>query len=418
MKTSLILLLAAICTTSRAVVPDYLPAISGNTLSRDEVLKTYFNLGFKAQEIVLFLVGAHGIRISLRQLKRILKRLGCRRRLFQSNLDEIVRVVEEELRGSGSLLSYRAMHQRLISHYGLVTTREVVRQVLKIFDPEGVEHRSRHRLRRRVYRSKGPNYLWHIDGYDKLKPFGFCVHGAIDGFSRRILWLEVSSSNSDPRVVAQYYLDCVKQLGGTARIIRGDRGTENVNLAAIQRFFRRSSNDDFSGEKSFMYGKSTSNQRIEAWWGRLRQGCAEWWIEFFKNLRDSGLYNDDNVIHRECLKFCFMDLIKSELHRVVLEWNVHRIRPSTNLESPSGKPDLLYFLPELTGVQDYCTPIDMDEIEIAERMCAERLQAKGCGPAFQGLAEMIMEDEKLDMPTTIDDARQLYLVLLDLIDDL
>lgn len=417
MKISLILLLAAICTTSRAVVPDYLPAISDNTLSRDEVIKTYFNLGFKAQEIVLFLVSVHGIRVSLRHLKRILKRLGCRRRRFQSNLDEIVGVVEEELRGSGSLLGYRAMHQRLINHHGLVTTREVVRQVLKIFDPEGVEHRSRHRLRRRVYRSKGPNYLWHIDGYDKLKPFGFCVHGAIDGFSRRILWLEVSSSNSDPRVVAQYYLDCVKQLGATARIIRGDRGTENVNLAAIQRFFRRSSNDDFSGEKSFMYGKSTSNQRIEAWWGRLRQGCADWWIEFFKNLRDSGLYNDD-VIHRECLKFCFMDLIQSELHRVVLEWNVHRIRPSTNLESPSGKPDILYFLPELTGAQYYGIPIDMDEIEIAEFMCAERQQAKGCCPAFKGLAEMIMEDEGLDVPTNVDETRQLYLVLLDLIDDL
>ena len=416
-KISLILLLAAICTTSRAVVPDYLPAISDNTLSRDEVIKTYFNLGFKAQEIVLFLVSVHGIRVSLRHLKRILKRLGCRRRRFQSNLDEIVGVVEEELRGSGSLFGYRAMHQRLINHHGLVTTREVVRQVLKIFDPEGVEHRSRHRLRRRVYRSKGPNYLWHIDGYDKLKPFGFCVHGAIDGFSRRILWLEVSSSNSDPRVVAQYYLDCVKQLGATARIIRGDRGTENVNLAAIQRFFRRSSNDDFSGEKSFMYGKSTSNQRIEAWWGSLRQGCADWWIEFFKNLRDSGLYNDD-VIHRECLKFCFMDLIQSELHRVVLEWNVHRIRPSTNLESPSGKPDILYFLPELTGAQYYGIPIDMDEIEIAEFMCAERQQAKGCCPAFKGLAEMIMEDEGLDVPTNVDETRQLYLVLLDLTDDL
>jgi len=37
-------------------------------------------------------------------------------------------------------------------------------------------------------------------------------------------------------------------------------------------------NDDFAGDKSFMYGKSTANQRIEAWWGRLRQGCAEWWI--------------------------------------------------------------------------------------------------------------------------------------------
>ena len=272
------------------MLPNYLPAIRGNALTRDEVIETYFNLGLSAQEIVLFLISVHGICISVRQLKRILRRLGCRRRRSQSDLDEIVEAVEEELRGSGSLLGYRSMHQRLINHYRLTTTREVVRQVLKTFDPEGVEHRSRHRLRRRIYRSKGPNYLWHIDGYDKLKPFGFCIHGAIDGFSRRILWLEVGSSSNDPKIVAQYYLDCVRQLGGTARIIRGDRGTENVNVAAIQRFFRRSSNDDFSGEKSFIYGKSTSNQRIEAWWGRLRQGCADWWIEYFKNLRDSGLW--------------------------------------------------------------------------------------------------------------------------------
>ena len=75
------------------------------------------------------------------------------------------------------------------------------------------------------------------DGYDKLKPF-----------NRRILWLEVASSNNDPKIVAQYYLDCVRQLGATARIILGDRGTAMVNVAAIQRFFRRSSEDDFSGE--------------------------------------------------------------------------------------------------------------------------------------------------------------------------
>ena len=150
----------------------------------------------------------------------------------------------------------------------------------------------------------------------------------------------------------------------------------------------------------------------------MRQGCADWWIEYFKNLRDSGLYNDKNVIHRECLKFCFMDLMQEELHRVVLEWNVHRIRPSANLESPSEKPDILYFLPELKGAQDYSTLIDVDKIEIADQMCATQLQAKGCCPAFKDLGEMIMEDERLDTPTTIDKACQLYFVLLDLIDDL
>jgi len=50
-----------------------------------------------------------------------------------------------------------------------------------MMDPTGVEKRKAHRLRRRTYKSKGPNYLIHIDGYDKLKPYGFPVHGAICG---------------------------------------------------------------------------------------------------------------------------------------------------------------------------------------------------------------------------------------------
>jgi len=31
-------------------------------------------------------------------------------------------------------------------------------------------------------RTMGPNYLWHVDGYDKLKPFGMAISGCIDGF--------------------------------------------------------------------------------------------------------------------------------------------------------------------------------------------------------------------------------------------
>ena len=173
--------------------------------------------------------------------------------------------------------------------------------------------------------------------------------------------------------------------------------------------------DNFTGDKSFMFGKSTSNQRIEAWWGRLRQGCANWLIEFFK---DSGLYYDDNVIHCECLKFCFMDVIQGELHRAVEEWNVHRIRPSSNIESPSRKPDVLYFVPGLVHTQDYVTPVDMDEIQIAEDMCAERPQAKGCSSYFRELAEMIMLDEGLEIASTAEEALQLYLDLLDYIDAL
>ena len=67
-------------------------------------------------------------------------------------------------------------------------------------------------------------------------------------------------SNNDPFIVAQYFIDCVRQIGGTPRITRADNGTENVNIAATQHFFQ-------SEDNSFLYGKLRANQRFEAWWG-------------------------------------------------------------------------------------------------------------------------------------------------------
>ena len=125
--------------------------------------------------------------------------------------------------------------------------------------------------------------MWHIDGWDKLKPFGFCVRGAIDGYSRKILWLEVGNSNNNPRIIAKYYLDYVRQIGRTPRIIRADRGAENGHVCAIQRFFR-TPGDAFEVEKSFMYGRSTANQRTEAWWRSMRYQSSDCWIRYFKDL--------------------------------------------------------------------------------------------------------------------------------------
>lgn len=110
-------------------------------------------------------------------------------------------------------------------------------------------------------------------------------------------------------------------------------------------------------KKSFMYGRSTANQRIEGWWSMLRKHCSDWWIKYFKDLRDRRLFNDDDIIHRECLKFCFMDLLQNELHKVAKLWNTHRIRYSANGKSPSGRADILYFLPrnnQCTRLCDTC----------------------------------------------------------------
>ena len=182
-------------------LPNYIPTLQVNPGGRNDIVESYFRLGFDYTEILMYLVLFHGISLSLRQLKRVLKSKGLGRRRNSSDIREICQVVEEELRGSGSNIGYRQMTRRLVNDYGLIVDRETVRELLKILDPEGVELRAKRSLKRRQYRTKGPNFLWHIDGYDKLKPFGFCIHGAIEGLSRQILWLDVGFTNNDPSVI-------------------------------------------------------------------------------------------------------------------------------------------------------------------------------------------------------------------------
>ncbi len=111
-------------------------------------------------------------------------------------------------------------------------------------------------------------------------------------YSRRVIWLEVGTSNSDPSVIAYHYLEAVKQLGGIytytrhyvrmlvnqykltvqcnfvllpryigyPRLLRCDLGTENSKLAYLQPFLRRNGTDPLAGEHSFRYGRSVSNQ--------------------------------------------------------------------------------------------------------------------------------------------------------------
>ena len=45
----------------------------------------------------------------------------------------------------------------------------------------------------------------HIDNNDQLKRFGFPIHRCIDGFSRKFMWLVVSTSNNDPLVIANNF---------------------------------------------------------------------------------------------------------------------------------------------------------------------------------------------------------------------
>ena len=145
---------------------------------------------------------------------------------------------------------YRWMHLKCLEK-GFVVDQETNRFLLHIIDPIGIEYRKRRRLRRRVYSIKGPNLVWHIDGYDKLSRYGIKIHGCIDGFSRQIIWLKGGVSNKNPNIIAHYYLESIRKYGVCPRRVRADMGTENVHVEIIQKILRRNHQSEHAREGSF-----------------------------------------------------------------------------------------------------------------------------------------------------------------------
>ena len=77
---------------------EYIPAMEGEIQTRETLLRKYFNLGFSYMEILLFLSKFHGIMLSLRQLKRLLRAMKLRRQTEGNLLPEVTRAIEMELK--------------------------------------------------------------------------------------------------------------------------------------------------------------------------------------------------------------------------------------------------------------------------------------------------------------------------------
>ncbi len=274
--------------------------MSSQSRHRDDLISTYFHLGFSYNEILEALAWHHGLIISKRTLQRVLQKLHFFRRKHKSDIVTVAVFIEHLPTEYTCLHGYRWVHAKCIQH-GFVVSRDDVRLLLKILDSAGVQVRSSRKLRRRQYHSRGPNSTWHIDGYDKLKPYGLCISGCIDGFSRYIVWMSVYKTNNDPSVIAGYFVDAVREIGGMPAVVRSDMGTENGTIEVIQKAV--------VGDDSFRYGRSTTNQRIESWWSFFRRQLAQYWMNIFEELKDGGMFTGD-FIDKNLIRFCFTNVVQ------------------------------------------------------------------------------------------------------------
>lgn len=296
-----------------------------------ECLRSYFfELGPSDEELVI-LLKQDGFETTPTAIRRIRKEMGLYRRHTDEQIELARRQLLEffETPSQSSLLLPRLSRQGLYKHIHQVAKINIpVRPLFTTFKEhflENVQARYQELQKRRGGHSvPGPNYMWCIDAYCKLQQYGFEIYAAIDAYSRFIPWIYVGNSALTERSILAQYITVVGEHGFLPMVIRSDRGSETTMVAAAHYWLSLGSKDtrrlkprrnkdgklevllhnpednsatpiptllnnlestlplfdirnDLKFQDVWSYGKSTKNQRIEAWWQQLNRGRSLFW---------------------------------------------------------------------------------------------------------------------------------------------
>ena len=235
-----------------------------------EEMAKYVKQGFQRREMLDFLKRDFAqYAWSLRTVDRRLRHFDIQYNDKNVSVEEVKDVVKKELDGPGKLLGYRAMHRKVRQVHDLNVPRDLVHAAMYDLDPKGLEARGpvgkKKTIPKGSFTTKGPNWVHSLDGHDKLmgyqnSTFPLAVYGCIDTASRKLLWLRIWVTNSDPKVIGRWYLEYLYEARIMPSMIRLDRGTETGTMATIHAFLRRNHDDMDDPCESIIYGPSTSNQ--------------------------------------------------------------------------------------------------------------------------------------------------------------
>ncbi|XP_034549223.1 uncharacterized protein LOC117819842 [Notolabrus celidotus] len=202
----------------------------------------------------------------------------------------------------------------------IVVQRRRVRESLQRVDSAGVLDRRRTAIARRVYTVPHPNFIWHVDGNHKLIRWKFVVHGAMDGYSRMLVFLHCSNNNRAETVNALF--TAAIGLFGRPLHIRTDHGGENVRIWEDMRASR--------GEGSVLLGSSVHNQRIERFNRDLNKNCSHVYAPIFYEMESQGILDLENPTDLFCLHYIFLPRINRTLEEFRAAYNHHSISSEGN----------------------------------------------------------------------------------------
>ena len=134
-----------------------------------------------------------------------------------SDLDAVLSILVSRFPQNGIVMMWG--HLKSINIF--VTWQKVAESLMRV-TPELIHHRQSIAISRRVYNVPAPNYLWHMEGLHCLVRWKIVIHGAIDGYSRRILYLHASDNNRAETIFLHFH-EAIMECGWPSSEVRQRR---------------------------------------------------------------------------------------------------------------------------------------------------------------------------------------------------
>jgi hypothetical protein len=289
--------------------------------------------------------------------------------LTHEQLKHILLIIRETLpfNGERMLLGYLRSH-------GVIVQRWKLRKAIHAIEPVATTLRWHPRVKRRPYSVPGPMSLWHLDGNHKIVRCRFIIYGAIDGYSRLVVYLKCSTDNK-AKTVGHLFKNAIAQYGLPSRIRTDMGGGENMKAAEYMLQCRG------LGRGSVIVGSSVHNQRIERLWRDVHDSVTRFYYQLFYSFEHAGVLNPLDDLHLASLHYIFTPRINVSLETFTNSWNNHPMS-TVNGQSPlqvyskgmlclehNGIPAVDYYAPvteDTYGVEDIDSGISYEEFNSVE----------------------------------------------------